>query len=136
MVSPGSSAWLERPLGKREVPGSNPGRGSNSFNIKRCRVLGRGRGRKLPYPHNKDIEEAIRRVIAKKPYLRPEEFYDEVIRELREMGFYPGLVTVKRVWRIYEEMVRKGRIPDVLGVVPGYGYIDPFEMFDVFEEEE
>lgn len=75
------------------------------------------RGRRKKYPHNKDIEEAIRELLSKKPHIHPLDFIDEVKKVLEEKKFYTGLVSGKRVWRIYEEMVRKGRIYDILGVV-------------------
>ena len=88
----------------------------------------RKKGRKKPYPHNLDIEEAIKEVLAKKPHIHPLDFPDEVRKKLQEKGFHTGLVSGKRIWKIYEEMVRKGRIYDVLGVVipksTEFNYID------------
>lgn len=55
------------------------------------------------------------------PTLKPEDLPDRVRRVLEERGFYTGLVTDKRVWRIYETLVRRGRIYDVLGVVQELG---------------
>jgi len=40
-----------------------------------------------------------------------------VIRELKEEKFFTGLVNPKRVWKIYENLVRKGIIYDVLDVM-------------------
>jgi hypothetical protein len=70
-----------------------------------------------PYPHNKDIAEAIARVISRNEALDPLEFPGEVREELGRMGFFPGLVSAKRIWRIYEEMVRRGWIVDRLDVL-------------------
>ena len=82
-----------------------------------------GRGRRKPYPRNEDIAEALLRVISTKPFIHPQDLVDEVKRELSERGFYPGLVNAKRIWRIYENMVRRGRMPDVLMVLrEGYEY--------------
>ncbi len=72
---------------------------------------------KKPYPRNRDIGEAIARVLAENPLIHPAELYGEVVVRLEEMGFYAGLVTEKRVWRVYEMMVRRGEIYDVLDVV-------------------
>ena len=71
---------------------------------------------KKPYPRNDDIAEAVLEVVGI-PTLKPEDFPDRVRRVLEEKGFYTGLVTNKRVWRVYETLVRKGRIYDTLGVV-------------------
>lgn len=69
------------------------------------------------YPHTSDIAEAIMEVLANEVYVKPEQFYDKVRSRLKAKGFKTSYMTVKRVWRVYEEMVRKGRIYDVLGVV-------------------
>ncbi|MEM0217596.1 MAG: hypothetical protein QXM73_02445 [Candidatus Nezhaarchaeales archaeon] len=75
--------------------------------------------RRKGYPHTSDIEEAIIEVLANE-YIKPEQFYDKVKAKLEAKGFKTMYMTIKRVWRIYEEMVRKGRMYDVLGVVEGY----------------
>jgi len=75
---------------------------------------------KKPYPRNDDIAEAILEVVGI-PTLKPEDLPDRVRRVLEERGFYTGLVTDRRVWRIYETLVRRGRIYDVLGVVQELG---------------
>jgi hypothetical protein len=64
--------------------------------------------------------EAIMDVLSKEVYVKPEQFYDKVKAKLEDRGFNTSYMTVKRVWRAYEEMVRKGRIYDVLGVVEQY----------------
>ncbi len=74
-----------------------------------------GRGRRR-YPSNSDIAEAIKR-LGSYAHINPEEFPDIVRRELEKEGFYVGLVTDQRVWRIYESLVRRGAIRDYLGVV-------------------
>lgn len=76
--------------------------------------------RKKGYPHNSDIAEAIMEVLAKEVYIDPGQFYDKVRSKLEAKGFETSYTTVKRVWRVYEEMVRKKRIYDVLGVVKNY----------------
>jgi len=72
---------------------------------------------KKPYPHDKDIVNAIMNLLAKKPWINPMDFPGEVRDELEKMGFFTGLVSVKRIWRIYEKMVRRGWVQDYLGVV-------------------
>ncbi|RLF11079.1 MAG: hypothetical protein DRJ62_04170 [Thermoprotei archaeon] len=72
------------------------------------------------YPHLSDIAEAIYEVLSRE-FVKPQLFYDKVKLKLEEKGFCTIHVTVKRVWRVYEDMVRRGRIYDVLGVVEDYG---------------
>lgn len=79
------------------------------------------KGFKKPYPHNKEIEEAIKELLSKKPWTSPQEFIEEVKHTLGNKGYFTGLVSGKRIWKIYEEMVRRGRIYDILGVVREYG---------------
>ncbi|AKG39098.1 MAG: hypothetical protein ACP5II_04390 [Infirmifilum sp.] len=74
---------------------------------------------KKPYPHNNDIRGAVLEVLAKDPLIKPDEFVERVRESLEEKGFYAGLVTPKRIWKIYEELVRSGEIYDYLGVVQG-----------------
>lgn len=76
--------------------------------------------RKKGYPHTSDIVEAIMEILANEVYVKPEQFYDKVRTKLEAKGFKTSYMTIKRVWRVYEEMVRKGRVYDVLGVVEGY----------------
>ncbi|ABL77972.1 histone acetyltransferase type B catalytic subunit [Thermofilum pendens] len=73
---------------------------------------------KKPYPHNDDIVEAILEVLGKDFTVSPEEFPSRVKEKLEEKGFYAGLVSEKRVWSLYEKLVKSGRMPDYLGVVP------------------
>ena len=77
--------------------------------------------RKKPYPYNDDIAEAIKEAISKDPLMHPDELPDKVKEVLEEKGFYTGLVSAKRVWRIYESMVRRGEIFDVFMVVRDEG---------------
>ena len=78
--------------------------------------------RKKGYPHTSDVMEAIMEILSDEVYVKPELFYDKVKAKLEDKGFKTSYLTVKRVWRVYEEMVRKGRIYDALGVVEGYGF--------------
>lgn len=73
--------------------------------------------RKKPYPHNDDIAEAILDALWKYPLVKPVEFYDKIISILKEKGFYTGLVNRRRVWRVYEDMVKKRKMPDYLMVI-------------------
>ncbi len=77
----------------------------------------RKRSVKKPYPSNRDIVEAIRYVLASRFIEHPDEFPDAVIEVLEERGFETRHVTVKRIWRLYETLVRKGVIRDELGVL-------------------
>ncbi len=72
---------------------------------------------KRPYPRNDDVREAIIAVLSSNPLIHPADFPERVFEMLEERGFYTGHLTVKRIWRLYEEMVRNGKIIDVLGVV-------------------
>ncbi len=87
---------------------------------RRLGLLGRKRRRRLPYPHNSDIADAV--VEALRGYIgHPADFPDAVYHVLKSRGFYTGFVTVKRIWRTYERLVKKGVIRDVLGVVADNG---------------
>jgi len=75
----------------------------------------RGGGKKR-YPSNKDIIEVIRRM-ANYAFVDPEEFPRLVREELEKEGFYTGLVTDERIWRLYQSLVRSKAIRDYLGVM-------------------
>ncbi|MCS7139200.1 MAG: hypothetical protein N3F04_01795 [Candidatus Nezhaarchaeota archaeon] len=77
--------------------------------------------RRKGYPHNSDIVETIMEVLSDEIFTKPESFYDKVRARLEDKGFNTAYLTVKRVWRVYEEMVRKGMIHDVLDVIEDYG---------------
>lgn len=81
------------------------------------RELRAGRKRKRRYPTARDIAEAVREVALSARGADPAEFPEMVREHLERQGFYAGLVTDKRVWRVYETLVRRGVIPDTLGVV-------------------
>ena len=49
--------------------------------------------------------------------IHPDEFPDLVLKILQEQGFDTRYITVKRIWCIYENLVRKGVIHDTLRVV-------------------
>ncbi|MEM4575919.1 MAG: hypothetical protein QW701_00505 [Candidatus Nezhaarchaeales archaeon] len=73
--------------------------------------------RKKGYPHTSDVIRTIMKVLADESYVKPESFYDKVKAKLEAEGFKTSYLTIKRVWRTYEEMVTKGIIYDVLNVV-------------------
>lgn len=74
--------------------------------------------RKKPYPRNNDVVEAVQEVLSE-AILSPDMLPDKVRAKLEEKGFYAGLVSNKRVWSLYEKLVRGRVICDVLGVVQG-----------------
>ncbi len=76
----------------------------------------RKRRRRLPYPSGRDIAEAVEeasRIFSG----HPDEFPEFVLEVLRDKGFYVGHVTIKRIWRTYESLVRRGVMGDRLGVM-------------------
>jgi hypothetical protein len=72
--------------------------------------------RKKPYPSSRDVAEAVVEAIRTFEG-HPDEFPDYVLRLLRAKGFEVRHVTVKRIWRTYENLVRRGVIGDKLGVI-------------------
>lgn len=72
---------------------------------------------KKKYPHNRDIMKAIMEVLSKEILIKPSELYDKVKANLEDKDFNTSLLNVKRLWSVYEEMVRKGMICDVLLVI-------------------
>ncbi len=75
------------------------------------------RYRKKPYPTNNDIIDAIREALKRGYGMHPDDFPYQVLEVLELRGFEVRHVTIKRIWRLYETLVRKGVIPDYLGVV-------------------
>ncbi len=73
--------------------------------------------RKRRYPSARDIAEAVREVALMARGVDPSEFPQMVLEHLESQGFYTGLVNERRIWRTYETLVRRGVIPDTLGVV-------------------
>ncbi len=76
-----------------------------------------GRRKKRNYPSSRDIVETVREAALSARGIHPDEFPDIVLQLLREKGFDTSYVTVKRIWRVYEKLIRMGVIPDTLGVV-------------------
>jgi hypothetical protein len=73
--------------------------------------------KKKPFPSSRDIVEAVKEAALIARGIHPDEFPDLVLRILEEKGFDTRFVTVKRIWRTYENLVRRGVIPDTLHVV-------------------
>ncbi len=74
--------------------------------------------RKKPYPSSRDVAEAI--VEAVRTFSgHPNEFPEHVLRLLEEKGFDVRHVTIRRIWRLYENLVRRKVIADRLGVLAG-----------------
>ncbi|MCE4607014.1 MAG: hypothetical protein F7B59_06790 [Desulfurococcales archaeon] len=72
--------------------------------------------RKSKYPTQGEIAEAVR-TTALTYNGEPTVFPEAVLSYLEEQGFSVKHVSVKRIWRTYEKLVRTGRIGDVLGVM-------------------
>lgn len=71
---------------------------------------------KSKLPSNRDIAEAV--IEAARAWGgSPDEFPDAVRALLEEWGFNTRFVNDKRIWRIYETLVRRGVMRDTLGVV-------------------
>lgn len=72
---------------------------------------------KKKYPHNSDIMKAIMEVLSREIFIKPDELYDKVKENLENKDFNTSLLNVKRLWRVYEQMVRKGMMNNVLSVI-------------------
>lgn len=79
-------------------------------------IMERTRKRKKPYPSNRDLVRTIVEAV-KLFHGHPNDFVDYVLELLENKGFDVRHVTVKRIWRLYEMLVRKGVISDKLRVV-------------------
>jgi len=66
-------------------------------------------------PTRKDLMKVIVEALSAGP--SPQEFVDVVYEILEQKGFETKFTNVKRIWRTYEEMVKKGFIQDYLDVV-------------------
>ncbi len=74
------------------------------------------RGRRR-LPSSRDLAEVVAEAALAARGVPPEEFPSIVLSLLEERGFDVRFVNVKRIWRTYESLVRRGVIPDTLGVV-------------------
>ncbi len=81
-------------------------------------VKGRRRRRKN-YPTSKVIVETVKEAALSVRGIHPHDFPSIVLQILRDRGYDVEYVTIKRIWRIYEKLVRSGVIPDTLRVVEG-----------------
>jgi len=73
---------------------------------------------KVKFPSSRDIVEAVKTAsLVSKGGIHPDEFPEVVVNMLREKGFDTRFVSAKRVWKVYENLVERGIIQDVLGVV-------------------
>ena len=80
------------------------------------RELKQKRKKYKPYPSSRDVVEAV--IEAVRMFSgHPDEYPDYVLEILEARGFDVRHVTVKRIWRTYEILVRKGVIGDSLGVL-------------------
>ncbi|MCE4600665.1 MAG: hypothetical protein F7C38_03785 [Desulfurococcales archaeon] len=73
--------------------------------------------RKQKLPSTRDLAQIVAEAALSARGINPDEFPDIVRRLLEENGFTTRYVTDKRIWRTYELLVRRGVIPDTLGVV-------------------
>lgn len=73
--------------------------------------------RKVRLPSSRDLAEVVAEAALQARGVPPEEFPSIVIKLLEERGFYTKYVNEKRIWRVYESLVRRRVIPDTLGVV-------------------
>ena len=73
--------------------------------------------KKAKLPSSREIARAVAEAALRARGANPEEFPEIVKTILEEQGFSTKYVTDKRIWRTYEILVRKGVIPDTLGVV-------------------
>lgn len=69
------------------------------------------------YPTSRDIVETVKEVALTIRGIHPHDFPEIVLQALKDKGFDTSYVTIKRIWRTYEKLVREGVIPDTLGVV-------------------
>jgi len=69
-----------------------------------------------PYPTSRELAEIIKDAVATFKG-HPDDFPDYVYRLLEQRGYSTKFVTIKRIWAMYEKLVRKKIISDRLGVV-------------------
>jgi hypothetical protein len=66
------------------------------------------------YPFRDDIEKAILEVINTEKYknkkILPFELCKDVSKKLEKRGFYTGHVNVKRVWKIFVDMIKNKKV--------------------------
>jgi len=68
---------------------------------------------KVQFPSSRDIVEAMKAAsLVSKGGIHPDEFPEVVANMLREKGFDTRFVSAKRVWKVYENLVERGIIPE------------------------
>ena len=72
--------------------------------------------KRKPYPTSRELASVIMYAVAAFEG-HPNDFPDYVYRLLEQKGYSTRFVTVKRIWAMYEKLVRKKVISDRLGVV-------------------
>ena len=72
---------------------------------------------KARYPSSRDIVNAVIEAAHMGRSMHPNDFPELVITLLQSRGFDTRHVTEKRIWRTYENLVRRGVISDSLGVL-------------------
>lgn len=77
----------------------------------------RRRKERARYPSSRDIVEAVIEAAHMGRSMHPNDFPELVITLLQSKGFDTRHVTEKRIWRTYENLVRRGVISDSLGVL-------------------
>ncbi len=77
----------------------------------------RGRRGRARFPCSRDIVYAVIEASHRAYGIHPDDFPDLVYSILHKKGFSTKYVTVKRIWRVYESLVRRRVIDDVLHVV-------------------
>ena len=77
----------------------------------------KGKKDKEKYPSSRDIVDAVVKAVSYAHGIHPDDFPDLVYSILEDQGFSTKFVTVKRIWRTYENLVRRGVIGDILGVI-------------------
>jgi len=77
----------------------------------------KGKKSKEKYPSSRDIVDAVVKAVSYAHGIHPDNFPDLVYSILEDQGFSTKFVTVKRIWRTYENLVRRGVIGDILGVI-------------------
>ena len=76
----------------------------------------RKKRRYKPYPTSRELASVIIDAVATFEG-HPNDFPDYVYELLEQKGYSTRFVTVKRIWTMYERLVRKKIISDRLGVV-------------------
>ncbi len=73
--------------------------------------------KKQEYPTSREIVEAVIEAIKRAHGIHPDDFPQLVYDLLENKGYSTRYITIKRIWRIYESLVRKGVVRDVLDIV-------------------